>query len=131
MKKIISHPIIKSKIKSYRLESGSEDIMSFPDDEYEMDFYLRILDVYQNKQLDKVALEIWKDRSYIELMQVLKRTNNKNLVKNAIILLLSLFEELPIDLYDNYGINTKKLKKDEKKVFISKMKSEFLNGIPN
>jgi hypothetical protein len=105
--------------------------MSVTDDEFEMDFYLRILEVYQNKQLDKVALEIWKDRSYIELMQVLKRTHNKNLVKNAIILILSLFEELPIDLYDNYGINTKDLKKEQKKNFIAEMKSEFLNGIPN
>ena len=93
--------------------------------------YLKILEVYQNKQIDKVALEIWKDRSYIELMQVLKRTHNKDLVKNAIILILSLFEELPIDLYDNYGINTKCLKKEEKKSFIAEMKSEFLNGIPN
>jgi hypothetical protein len=105
--------------------------MSVTDDEFEMDFYLRIIEVYQNKQLDKVALEIWKDRSYIELMQVLKRTHNKNLVKNAIILILSLFEELPIDLYDNYGINTKDLKKEQKKNFIAEMKSEFLNGIPN
>ena len=105
--------------------------MSVTDDEFEMVFYLRIIEVYQNKQLDKVALEIWKDRSYIELMQVLKRTHNKNLVKNAIILILSLFEELPIDLYDNYGINTKDLKKEQKKNFIAEMKSEFLNGIPN
>ena len=105
--------------------------MSVTDDEFEMNFYLRILEVYQNKQLDKVSLEIWKDRSYIELMQVLKRTHNKNLVKNAIILILSLFEELPIDLYDNYGINTKNLKKEQKKSFIAEMKSEFLDGISN
>ena len=105
--------------------------MSITEDEFEMDFYLRILEVYQNKQLDKVALEIWKDRSYIELMQVLKRTHNKNLVKNAIILILSLFEELPIDLYDNYGINTKDLEKEQRKTFLAEMKSEFINGIPN
>ena len=105
--------------------------MSITEDEFEMDFYLRILEVYQNKQLDKVALEIWKDRSYIELMQVLKRTHNKNMVKNAIILILSLFEELPIDLYDNYGINTKDLKKEQRKAFIAEMKTEFINGIPN
>ena len=108
--------------------------MSIADDEFEMNFYLRILEVYQNKQnkqFDKDSLEIWKDRSYIELMQVLKRTHNKNLVKNAIILILSLFEELPIDLYDTHGINTKNLEKEQKKAFIAEMKSEFLNGIPN
>jgi hypothetical protein len=105
--------------------------MPISEDEFEMDFYLKIIEVYQNKQLDKAALEIWKDKSYIELMQVLKRTHNKNLVKNAIILILSLFEELPVDYLYTHGINTKDLKKEEKKTFIAEMKSEFLNGIPN
>lgn len=102
--------------------------MSLVDDELEMDYYLKILDVYQNKKFDKEDLEIWKNKSYIELMQVLKRTNNRNLVKNAIILILSLFEDMPLDLYDSYGMSAKKLKKEERKSYLDDLKLEF---IPN
>ncbi|TFG21566.1 MAG: hypothetical protein EU533_05300 [Promethearchaeota archaeon] len=105
--------------------------MSFTDDDFEMEFYSKILEVYQNKQLDKDSIEIWKNKSYIDLMQVLKRTKNKNLVKNAIILILSLFEDFPIDEYDTYGIHTKDLKNSEKKAYLSEMKMEFFNEIPN
>jgi hypothetical protein len=100
--------------------------MTLIDDESEMDYYLKILDVYQNKKFDKEDLEIWKNKSYIELMQVLKRTNNRNLVKNAIILILSLFEDMPFDLYDSYGMNTKKLKKEERKSYLEDLKLEFM-----
>ena len=104
--------------------------MSF-DDESEMELYSKILDVYQNRQLDKEAIEIWKDKSYIDLMHVLKRTNNKNLVKNAIILILSLFEDIPIDLYETQGVDAKELKLEKKKAFISELKMEFFSEVPN
>lgn len=104
--------------------------MSF-DDDFEMDLYSKILDVYQNKQLDKESIEIWKNKAYIDLMRVLERTKNKELVKNAIILILSLFEEFPIDRYETYGINTKELKNDKKKAYLSEMKMELFSEIPN
>ena len=100
-------------------------------DESEMELYSKILEVYQHRQFDKDSIEIWKDKSYIDLMHVLKLTNNKNLVKNAIILILSLFEDIPIDLYDTHGVNVKELKYEKKREYLSELKMEFFNELPN
>jgi len=105
--------------------------MTVINDDLEMEYYTKILDFYQNQKFDKETVEIWKSKSYIELMQVLKRTNNKNLVKNAIILILSLFEELPLDIYDSSGQSVRELKQEDKKSYISHLRSEFANEIPN
>ena len=105
--------------------------MTVINDDLEMEYYTKIIDFYQNQNFDKETVEIWKSKSYIELMQVLKRTNNKNLVKNAIILILSLFEELPLDIYDSSGQSVRELKQEDKKSYISHLRSEFANEIPN
>ena len=99
-------------------------------DDLEMKYYSKILDFYQNHQFDKETVEIWKSKSYIELMQVLKRTNNKNLVKNAIILILSLFEELPLDIYDSSGLSVRELKQEDKNSYLSHLRTEFAE-LPN
>ncbi|MBY9003140.1 MAG: hypothetical protein KGD73_04150 [Candidatus Lokiarchaeota archaeon] len=99
-------------------------------DDLEMHYYTKILDFYQSQHYDKETVEIWKSKSYIELMQVLKRTNNRNLVKNAIILILSLFEEAPLDIYDSSGLSVRELKQEDRKSYISHLKTEF-NEIPH
>lgn len=104
--------------------------MTLTNDDLEIKYYSKILDFYQNQTNDKETIEIWKNKSYIELMQVLKRTNNKNLVKNAIILILSLFEEKPVDIYDSSGLSVRELKQEDKKSYISHLRTEF-NEIPN
>ena len=98
-------------------------------DDLEMYYYTKILDFYQSQEYDKDSVDIWKSKSYIELMQVLKRTNNKNLVKNAIILILSLFEDTPLDIYDNSGLSVGELKQEDKKSYISHLKTEFTNEL--
>ncbi|MHA1669038.1 MAG: hypothetical protein ACTSV5_00515 [Promethearchaeota archaeon] len=99
-------------------------------DDFEMKYYTKILDFYQNQKFDKESVEIWKNKSYIELMQILKRTNNKNLVKNAIILILSLFEETPLDIYDSSGLSVRELKLEDKKSYISQLRTEFADEMP-
>jgi len=105
--------------------------MTIINDDLEMKYYTKILDFYQNQNFDKDTVEIWKSKSYIELMQVLKRTNNKNLVKNAIILILSLFEELPLDIYDSSGLSVRELKQEDKNSYISHLRTEFANELPH
>ncbi len=100
-------------------------------DDLEMEYYTKILDFYQNQKFDKETIEIWKSKSYIELMQVLKRTHNKNLVKNAIILILSLFEELPLDIYESSGQSVRELTQEDKNSYISHLRSEFVDEFPN
>ena len=104
--------------------------MTTINDDLEMKYYTKILDFYQSQKFDRETVEIWKSKSYIELMKVLKRTNNKNLVKNAIILILSLFEETPLDIYDSSGLSVRELKQEDKNSYISHLRTEF-SELPN
>ena len=105
--------------------------MSNNSDNYELDYYLSIIDFFQNQTAIKETTEIWKNKSFIELMKVLKRTSKKVLVKNAIILILSLFDEMPPDNYNNRGIKVNSLTNGDKLSYVNLLKSEFINDIPN
>jgi len=105
--------------------------MSNNRDNYELDYYLSIIDFFQNQNKIKETTEIWKNKSFIELMNVLKRTSKKEFVKNAIILILSLFDEMPVDMYNNKGIKVNSLTNGDKQSYVNILRSEFINEIPN
>ena len=105
--------------------------MSNNRDNYELDYYLSIIDFFQNQNTIKETTEIWKNKSYIELMNVLKRTSKKEFVTNAIILILSLFDEMPVDMYNNKGIKVNSLTNGDKQSYVNILRSEFINEIPN
>lgn len=95
-------------------------------DEFELEFYLKIVDHFQEKNVNPETREIWINNSIIELMKLLKQTQNKKFVSNAMILLLSLFEDIPPDLCSNRGHHINKISKKDKKFLISELKNEFL-----
>ncbi|MFW9783922.1 MAG: hypothetical protein ACFFFB_16675 [Candidatus Heimdallarchaeota archaeon] len=101
--------------------------MSTTNNDLEMDFYIKIINFFKNQPSTDETIEIWKDNSLIELMKVLERTENKKIIQNAIILLISLFEQIPPDLYNNKGRNSKLIDEKEKKAYLNLMKSEFLD----
>ena len=105
--------------------------MSNNNENYELDYYLSIIDFFQNQDNNRETTEIWKNKSFIQLMKVLKRTRKKELVKNAIILILSLFDELPPDTYNNRGIKSNSLTNSDKLSYVNILKSEFINDFPN
>ena len=105
--------------------------MSNNNENYELDYYLSIIDFFQNQTAIKETTEIWKNKSFIELMKVLKRTRKKEFVKNAIIFILSLFDEMPPDNYNNKGIKVNSLASEDKLSYVNLLKSEFINDIPN
>ena len=92
----------------------------------ELDLYLNIIDYSQKEQITKEEIEIWKDKSIIELMKYLKRTHNRNFVTNALIIILSLFEDIPPDLYNNRGVNFNRIAEKDKDFLIEELKEEFL-----
>ncbi|MFW9936803.1 MAG: hypothetical protein ACFFD5_04095 [Candidatus Thorarchaeota archaeon] len=100
-------------------------------EDMELDYYLKIVEFFQSNNVDQDAIEIWKNESFIELMKVLKRTKNKEFVKNALILIISLFGHVPPDLFNNRGISTNILNEKDKASYLSILKTEFANQIPN
>ncbi|MFX0059331.1 MAG: hypothetical protein ACFE85_07675 [Candidatus Hodarchaeota archaeon] len=100
-------------------------------EDYELDYYIKIVEFFQRKNVDRNTKEIWKSKSFIELMNLLKRTKNKEFVKNALILIISLFERLPPDLYNNRGISSEILNEKDKESYLSILKTEFFDEVPN
>jgi len=101
-------------------------------DTSEFDYYSDIIEFFQNPNINKETIEIWKNKSFIELMKVLERkTSSKEFVKNAILLILSLFEELPPDIYTSRGTNVNSLDNGEKSSYISVLKTEFIDNHTN
>ncbi len=95
-------------------------------DEFELDLYLKIIDYSQKEKITREESEIWKNQSIIELMKYLKRTQNRTFVTNALILILSLFEDIPPDIYNNRGVNFNRIAEKDKEFLIEGLKEEFL-----
>jgi len=101
-------------------------------DTSEFEYYSSIIEFFQNPSANKESIELWKNNSFIELMKVLERkTSRKEFVKNAIVLILSLFDEHPPDIYTSRGTNVKSLNNGEKRSYISLLKTEFSDELPN
>ncbi len=100
-------------------------------DTSEFDYYSNIIEFFQSPNANKETIEMWKDKSIIELMKVLERTNRKEFVKNAILVIISLFEEHPPDIYTSRGTNVNSLNNGEKKSYMSVLKTEFIDDLPN
>ena len=93
---------------------------------FELELYLKIFDYFQNEKLSREEIEIWKNQSIIELMKYLERTQNRTLVTNALVLILSLFEDIPPDICNNRGHNINCISEKDKKSLILNLKNEFL-----
>jgi len=95
-------------------------------DDLEVECYLKIIEYFQKEKTSHEETEIWKSKSIIELMNYLERTHNRTLVANALILLLSLFEDIPPDIYNNRGVNVNRMSERDKRSMIEDLKEEFL-----
>ncbi|MFX1311495.1 MAG: hypothetical protein ACFFHD_02640 [Promethearchaeota archaeon] len=95
-------------------------------DEVELDCYLKIINFFQNEEINKDEKEIWKSQSLIELMKFLDYSHNKKFVANAIVLILSLFEDTTPDMYDNRGVDINQIPDKDRRSLITELKNEFL-----
>jgi len=76
-------------------------------------------------------MEKWKGNLITRLMNALKEPENENWLKNALIILLSLVDNKPSDIYENKGDNLNILSKEEKEQILLKLKEEFISDDEN
>ncbi|MHA2006789.1 MAG: hypothetical protein ACXABO_04580 [Promethearchaeota archaeon] len=96
-------------------------------EDFELNHYLKIIDYFRCKKLKREKKKIWTSQSFIELMNLLDQTKNKVLITNSIILILSLFGEIPPDTYDNRGVDIECVSQKVRKTIINEaLKNEFL-----
>jgi hypothetical protein len=91
----------------------------------EMECYETILNYFQENKFNREKIDLWKNKTFISLMKKLEKTQNRLLVKNVIILILSLFENIPPDIYNNRGIDINRLSYEDKNTLYSELKKEF------
>lgn len=94
--------------------------------DFELDCYLKILEYFQTEKVNREETEIWKDQSLIELMRLLDKKKNRVLVTNALILMQTLFEDIPPDIYNNRGVDINRISLRDRKSLIANLKEEFL-----
>jgi len=102
------------------MTSNKEDLVD------EMRCYSKIIDCYFKSKNDHRKHEMCKNKSLIKLMRLMKTIENKNLIMNAILLLLGLFddkEEGVADFFNNLGLDLKDLANpNEKSIALSLLK---------
>ena len=96
------------------------------DIDFELNYYIKIIDYFQKGNFEYRKAEIWRSKAIIELMEFFKRTRNRTLVTNALLLLISLFEDTPPDTYNNCGEDAHHISKEERKILMAELKNEFL-----
>ena len=100
-------------------------VLKKDDTQKELDCYTKIINLFSKISKDPIILETYKDKTIIKIMNALKDPKNETWLKNALIILLSLFNGKPADLYSNLGNNVKKILEREKDDFFSKIKEEL------
>ncbi|MFW9867641.1 MAG: FaeA/PapI family transcriptional regulator [Candidatus Thorarchaeota archaeon] len=101
---------------------------TMPYSNYELDWYFIILDYFQKEKDNREKIEIWKCHSLIRLMKLLNQTKNKTFVANAIVVILSLFEDIPPDTFNNRGVNLNRISVKDRKSLNANLKEEFITN---
>ena len=94
--------------------------------EYEDDLYSEIINYFQKDLKDEKERELWKNRVYIRLMNEFEKAGNPNIIKNALILILNLFDNLPPDIYNSRGRCLEEINSEERRQIIEELKQEYL-----
>jgi len=101
-----------------------------PSDENSLDegeLYEKIINIFLKEGEKPNIKEIMKSKSIIELMEKLKNNKDKELARNALVVLLSLYDDFPPDLFHNLGTDIEKLSEEDRMEALKKLKESFLN----
>ena len=95
----------------------------------ELFHYVKMIDFFQNQMKDPEKAEVWKNKALIRLMDLIDLmgdSKHDGFVQNGLILLMAISDDNPADIYSSRGIDTAQLSPEEKREFISLMKTEVL-----
>jgi len=94
----------------------------------EGELYEKIINMFLKEGEKPNLKEIMKSKSIIELMEKLKDNKNKELARNALVVLLSLYDDFPPDLFHNLGTDIEKLSEEDRIEALKKLKETFLDN---
>jgi len=101
-----------------------------PDDNEDLnesELFSKIINTFLEEGAKPNLKEIGKHKSIIKLMEELRNSENKELAKNALILLLNLYDDYPPDLFSTLGTDIESLSDEERDEAMHKLKDIFLH----
>ncbi|MFX1238218.1 MAG: hypothetical protein ACFE8P_10925, partial [Promethearchaeota archaeon] len=78
-----------------------------------------------NAKHQKMKLELVKSNSIINLIRTSKCKNYSNFIKNALMLVLTLYDKKPLDLYNARGDMLEDCNDQQKSTLLSRLKKEI------
>lgn len=94
--------------------------------DFELECISKIWDYYYKKVVNHKRVEVPISFLLIKLMDVLKQTNDKELITKALLITISFFRNVPADLYNKRGIEICLLPKKYRKKALLLLRQEFL-----
>ncbi|MHA1525635.1 MAG: hypothetical protein ACTSQD_01285 [Promethearchaeota archaeon] len=93
----------------------------------ETEFYDKILTGFMELNSNGNRVELFKNQSIIELMTHMNSTKDKLFTKNALLLIMGLFDDNLNDTFYYNSENIKKKKKRNKDVLLTILEDEFIS----
>ena len=113
------------------LDNNRERYINMKNKNHELDCYLKIIKYFQKRE-NKEKTEIWKSETLIHLMKKLKEAKGekidekRDIIRNSLILLTSLFKNIPPDIYNNRGVDINRLSEKDKEPLRNALKDEVV-----
>jgi len=92
----------------------------------ELRCYTKIIDCYLENNTDIHRKEMCKNTSIIKLINKSECRNSDNFIKNALLLVLSLFDDQEADFYHNYGNDIETCSDKDKESLLAELKKEII-----
>ena len=92
----------------------------------ELKCYTKIIDCFLENRYDSHQKEMCKNNSIIKLINKSECRNSDIFIKNALLLVLSLFDDKGADLYHNYGNDIESCSEKEKEELLAELKKEII-----
>ncbi len=92
----------------------------------ELQCYTRIIDCFLENSSNIHQRELCKNNSIIKLINKSDCRNSDTFVKNALLLVLSLYDNKPADLYSSYGSDIEVCSDKDKESLLAVLKKEFI-----
>lgn len=89
------------------------------------DYFIDCIDGFVKNENDPIKSELWKDYSIIELMHILDEEHNPLFVKNALIVIIALFEDFLYDSFHHRSKDVAQISESKKELFIKLLKREL------
>ena len=94
--------------------------------DFELECITKIWDYYYKEVVNQERVEVPISFLLIKLMEVLKQSNNKELMTKALLITISFFQNVPADLYNRRGIDINLLPQKYRKKALLLLRQEFL-----